>query len=169
MTTHAATLCTSWPNNLFLLQEWQETLHPYMLCVEYSAQLAFRGSVSYSLHTNASCRISVCLNRNHSYEHRLPPSQSTNLQRLPPCRCIPEFLPLIEYFPQVNLLWESRRHKTTTILLGEAIQRRTTHRRVRQTSETFAIPIWLLPPHRTTRRMCRWLEDLGSDIHSIAL
>lgn len=65
MTTYTATHGASWPNNLFLLQQWQETLHPYILYVEYSAQLAFRGAVSYSLNTNASCRISVCLKKNH--------------------------------------------------------------------------------------------------------
>jgi hypothetical protein len=153
---YAATHGASWPNNLFLLQRGQETLHPYML--GYSAQLAFYGSVSYSLHTNASRRISVCLKKitHTSIASHLHDLRTYTSYRPAGAYPIPTFN---RVFPpsqsamggppsqdNCNSSWRSHRATLDS-----------SHRRAHQTSETRTIPIYLLLPHTATRRMCRWL------------
>ncbi len=169
MTTNAATHGASWPNNLFLLQRWQETLHPYMIWIFCSTCFSWFGFVLTTYQTYQRILQDFSLPEKESLIRALPPTfticESTQATALPVHTRIPTFNRVLppsqpamgEPSSQDNCNSSWRSHRATLY---------SSHRRARQTSETLTIPIWLLLPHRTTQRMCR---DPVSDIHSIAL
>jgi hypothetical protein len=166
---YAATHGACWPNNLFLLQRGQETLHPYMNWIFCSACFSW---FSFVLTTYQRISQDFSLPEKESLIRASPPTfmicEPTQATALP---VHTRFLPLIEYFPQVNRLWEGRHHKTTAILLGEAIGRRSTyliaararHLKLAQYRCTF------FSLTRQHEGCVVGSKDLFSNIHSIAL
>lgn len=146
MTTYAATHGASWPNNLFLLQRGQETLHPYMIWRFCSACFSWFGFVlttyqrilqDFSLLEKESLiRVSPptlhILRTYTGYRHAGAYQIPTFNRVFPPSQS-----PMGGPSSQDNGNSSWRSHRATLY----SSHRRAYHRRAYQTSETLTIPI----------------------------